>query len=118
MTPSLSWLLHRLEHLLGDFFGDVAPDGDDLVVALAVGDGAVEVLLLHLDDFLFGVFDQRELVAGDEHVVDADGDAGLGGVLEAQFLELVEHLHGALQAEAQVAVIAELLHALFLDAGR
>ena len=108
-------VLHRLEHLLGDFFGDVAPDGDDLVVALAVGDGAVQVLLLHLDDFLFRVFDERELVAGDNHVVDADGDAGLGGVLEAQFLELVEHLHGALQAKAQVAVVAELLHALFLD---
>ena len=107
--------LHRLEHLLGDFFGDVAPDGDDLVVAFAVGDGAVEVLLLHLDDFLFRVVDERELVAGDEHVVDADRDAGLGGVLEAQFLQLVEHLHGALQSEAQVAVIAELLHALFLD---
>ena len=107
--------LHRLEHLLGDFFGDVAPDGDDFVVALAVGDRAVQVLLLHLDDFLFGVFDQRKLVAGDDHVVDADGDAGLGGVEEAQFLQLVEHLHGALQAETQVAVVAKLLHALFLD---
>ena len=69
-----------LEHFVGNFFGDVAPDGDDLVVAFAVGDGAVEVLLLNLDDFLFGVFHQRVFVAGDEHVVDADGDAGLGGV--------------------------------------
>src|SRR5262249_54256157 len=34
-----------LEHFVGNFFGDVAPNGDDLVVALAVGDGAVEVLL-------------------------------------------------------------------------
>ena len=107
--------LHGLEHLLGDFFGDVAPDGDDLVVALAVGDGAVQVLLLHLDDFLFGVLDQREFVAGDDHVVDADGDSRLGGVQEAQFLQFVQHLHGALEAKTQVAVIAELLHALFLD---
>ena len=108
-------ILQRFEHLLGDFFGDVAPDGDDLVVALAVGDGAVQILLLHLDDFLFGVVHERKLVAGDQHVVDADGDAGLGGVDEAQFLQLVEHLHGALQTETQVAVIAELLDALFLD---
>ena len=58
---------------------------------------------------------RRDFVAGDDHVVDADGDAGLGGVEEAEFLELVEHQHGALQAEAQVAVIDELLHALLLD---
>src|SRR5579864_4518662 len=108
-------VLHGLEHLLGDFFGDVAPDGDDFVVAFAVGDGAVEVLLLHLDDFLLRVLDEREFVARDDHVVDADRDTGLGGVLEAQFLQFVEHLHGALQTKAQVAVIAELLHAFFLD---
>src|ERR1700674_1731751 len=73
-------VLEGLEHFVSDFFGDVAPDGDDLVVALAVGDGAVQVLLLNFDDFLVGVFDELVLVAGSEHVIDADGDAGLGGV--------------------------------------
>ena len=80
MTPSLILIFKGLEHFVGNFFGNVAPDGDDLVVAFAVGDRAVEVLLLNLDDFLFGVFDQLVLVAGDEHVVDADGDAGLCGI--------------------------------------
>jgi len=107
--------LHRFEHLLGDFFGDVAPNGDDLVVALAVGDGTVQVLLLHLDDFLFGVVHQRKFVAGNNHVVNTDGNSGLGGVQESELFQLVEHLYGALQAKTQVAVIAELLHALFLD---
>src|SRR6266481_10023295 len=104
-----------LEHFVGNFFGDVAPDGNDLVVAFAVGDGAVEVLLLYLDDFLFGIFHQLVLVAGDEHVVDADGDAGLGRVGEAERLQVVEQFNGGDEAKAQVGVITELLHALFLE---
>jgi len=70
-------ILEGLEHFVGHALSDVAPDGDDLVVALAVGDGTVEVLLLHLDDFLFGVFHELVLVARNEHVVDADRNAGL-----------------------------------------
>ena len=108
-------VLEGLEEFVGNFFGDVAPDGDDLVVAFAVGDGAVEVLLLHLDDFLFGVLHQLGFVAGDEHVVDADRNAGLGGVHEAEFLQLIEQHNGAFQAEAQVGVVHELLNALLLE---
>src|SRR5208282_814445 len=104
-----------LEHLIGNFFGDVAPDGDDLVVAFAVGDGAIEVLLLDLDDFLFGVFDELVLVAGDEHVINADGDAGLGGVGEAESLQVVQQLDGVFEAEAQISVVDHLLNALLLE---
>jgi hypothetical protein len=35
--------------------------------------------------------------AGDDHVADADGDAGLGGVEEAEFLQLIEHQNGLLR---------------------
>ncbi len=103
-----------LEHFVGHALGDVAPDGDDFVVTLAVGDGAVEVLLLHFDDFLLGVFHELVLVARDEHVVDADRNAGLGGVGEAQLLQVVEQDDGVLEAEPQVGVIHQLLNALFL----
>src|SRR5450432_3540833 len=103
------------EHFVGNLLGDVAPDGDDFVVAFAVGDGAVKILLLHLDDFLFGVFHQLVLVAGDKHVVDANGDAGLRGVREAKLLQVIEQHDGAFQAETQVSVINELLDALFLE---
>ncbi len=41
---------------------------------------------------------------GNDHVVDADGDAGLGGLAEAEFLELVEHDHGLLVAADLVAL--------------
>ena len=36
-------------------FGDLGPDFDDLVVALAVGDGAFLILALDFDHFLLGV---------------------------------------------------------------
>src|SRR5271154_3761585 len=73
-------ILESFEHFVGDFFGDVAPDGDDFVVALAVGDGAVEILLLDFDHLVLGGVHQLEFHAGDDHVADADGDAGLRGV--------------------------------------
>src|SRR5258708_24757604 len=38
--------LHLAEHFIGNFFPDRRPDFNDLVVALAIGDGAVQVLLL------------------------------------------------------------------------
>ena len=54
---------HLAEHLVGDLLGDLRPHGDDLVVALAVGDGALEVLLLDLDHLAAGVAHQLRLVA-------------------------------------------------------
>ena len=42
-------LFHGLEHLVGNRFGDLRPDFDDLVVALAVGDRAFLILLLDFD---------------------------------------------------------------------
>src|SRR5258707_6518383 len=108
-------ILQGFEHCVGDLFGDVAPQGDDLVVALAVRDGAVEVLLLSLDDFLLGSLHEFALVSRDDHVVDADGDAGARGVGEAELLHLIEQDDGAFESEAQVGVVNELLHALFLE---
>src|SRR5205807_881855 len=103
------------EHFVGNFFGDVAPDGDDFVVALAVGDGAVEVLLLDFDAFFFGRVNEPVFIAGDEHVIDADRDAGARGVSEAQRLEVIEQNNRVGKAEAQVGVIDELLNALLFE---
>ena len=77
-------LFHGLEHLVGHALGDLRPDFDDLVVALAVGDGAVLVLILDVHHFLFGLAHQAGLLARHHHVVDADRNAGAGGVQEAQ----------------------------------
>src|SRR5712691_2932346 len=108
-------VLEGPEHFVGDFFGDVAPDSDDLVVTLAVGDGAVEVLLLNLDAFLFGGIDKLILVARNEHVVNANGDAGLGGIGESQGLQVIEQNHGVFEPESQVGVIDELLNTLLFE---
>ena len=80
MAPSLVGLLHVVEHLVGDALGDGGPHLDDLVGALAVGDGAVKVLLLHGEDLLFGVAHDGVLGVGDDHVVETDREAGARGV--------------------------------------
>jgi hypothetical protein len=70
-------------HLVGDAIGGLGPGVDDLVVLLTLGDQAVGVLLLVLLDQL-RVSDQFGLAGRDDDVVLAEGDAGLGGFLEAQ----------------------------------
>ncbi len=108
-------VLQGFEHFVRDFFGHVAPERNDLVVALAVGDCAVEVLLLHLDDFAFRRIHELYLVARNEHVVDADGDTGLGRVREAQLLQLVEQDDGSFESVVQVREVHQLLHTLLLQ---
>ena len=82
--PGLVLLLHLLEHLVGDLLGRLRPDGDDLVVALAVGDGAFQVLLLDADHFVPRLVDEALLLLRDDQVVDADRQARLGRVGEAR----------------------------------
>ncbi len=115
MRPFLVALLHLAEHLVGNLFRDGRPDFDDLVVAFAVGDGAVQVLLLDVDTLLLGVAHQGLLVVGNDHVVDADREAGAGCKVEPELLDLVEHLHGDFQPKPQVAVVHQLADALLLQ---
>ena len=80
-------LLHRRDadhHLLGELVRALHPGVDDLVVFLALGDEAVVVLLLI---FLGGgarLRDDTLLRLRHDHVVLAEGDAGLEGLAEAQ----------------------------------
>src|ERR1017187_8020423 len=108
-------LFHGGHHLVGHALGDLRPDFDDLVVALAVGDGAVLILAFDVDHFLFGFTDQDSLLGGEHHVVDADGDARAGGVQEAQSLHFIQHLDGDLQAELEVAILHQGAQALLLQ---
>src|SRR5579864_499473 len=93
-------LLHLSEHLVCDLFSNRRPDFDDLVVALAVGDGAVQVLLLDAHALLLGVLHQRLLVVGDDHVVDADRETRAGCEVEPERLDLIQHLDRNFQTEA------------------
>src|SRR5262249_48268935 len=105
----------RFEHTVRDFFCHVAPNGNDLVVALAVGDGAIEVLLLNLDGFLFGVFYELDFITWNNHVIDADGNAGARGVGEAERLQAIKQRNSTFQTETKIGVINELLNALLLE---
>ena len=49
------------EHDVGDLVAGMRPDVDDLVVALAVGDDALAILLLDRLDLLVGVLRSRSL---------------------------------------------------------
>ena len=73
-----------VHHFLGDAVRALRPGIDDLVVFLHLRDEAVIILLLVVENERFGVGDDLLLRLGDEHVVLAEGDAGLIGVVEAQ----------------------------------
>ena len=108
-------LLHFGEHLVGDLLGHVRPHGDDLVLALAVGDRAFEVLLLDADHLVAGLRDQLRLALRDDQVLDADRQPRAGRVGEAGRLQAVEHLDGLLQPVVQVAALDQLLQPLLLE---
>ena len=107
--------LHFLEHGFRHGLGDAVPDVDDLVVALAVRDGALLALVLDLEHFLARAVHELGLVARDAHVVDADRDAGLGRDRETESLHDVEDLDGALEPVGHEAVVDEVLEALLLQ---
>src|SRR6185436_1083961 len=106
---------HVGEHLVRHVFRGAVPDVDDLVVALTVGDGAVEALALDLEHGLARALDDLLLARRNDHVVDADGDAGLRRVEEAEVLEAVEHLDGLGVAVVDEAVVDEILQTLLLE---
>ena len=115
VPAGLLGLLHLAEHRVRDLLGDVRPDRDDLVVALAVGDRAFEILLFDLDDVLARAVDERRLLGRDDQVVDADRQARSCRVREAELLQAVEHLDGLLETVAEIARLHELLQPLLLQ---
>src|SRR5919204_191921 len=109
----LAVLLHRLgadlaHHLAGHLLGDLRPDVDHLVVAFAVGDEALEVLVLDLGHFLLRALQHLLLLGRDDHVLDGDGDARLGGVAVAEAAQPVGEQHGFLLAAEAVADVDQV----------
>ena len=108
-------VLERLQHDVGDLVGAMRPDVDDLVVALAGGDDTFAILLLDFLDLLLGGVDFLVLFLGNDHVVNADGNARAGGLAETQFLQLVEHDHRLLVAANLVTPPDEVAQLGLLD---
>src|SRR5437667_5204765 len=90
-------------------------DVDDLVVALAVGDDAILVLLLDLVDLLAGRGDVPVLGRREVDVVDADGQPRQRRIAEADVLQLVEEPDRHLVAEQVVAAADERRDLLLLE---
>ncbi len=90
---------HRASHLVVG----VRPDVDDLVVALAVRNETRRVLVLDLFDLGLGRGQDIDLLRGNDHVVNADRNAGAGRLTEAQVHQLVSKHHGVFQTKATVA---------------
>ena len=100
---------------VGDRVGRAGPDVDDLLVALAVGDDTVAILLGNLLDFFVCLLDDLFLFFGNHHVDDTDRGAGAGCFLEAEDLELVESFDGLLLACDLIAAPDDLTNLLLAD---
>ena len=101
-----------LDNGAADLILNFGPDIDDLVVALAVGDDAVVVLLLNLADLLLRAVEQMRLLRRNHHVLDGDRDSRVGRELEADVLQAVGENNRRLVAGAaidDVDQVAELL---------
>src|SRR5208282_4273858 len=90
------------------------PDIDDLVVALAVGDHAVVVLLLNLADLLLRAFEQMRLLRRNRHVLDRDRDSRFGGEFKADVLQPVGEDNRRLVAGAPIDDVDKVAELLFL----
>ena len=100
--------LDACHHLFGDLFRALRPGVDHLVVLFALGDQAVEVLLLELLDLGVGLGDQRLLGGGDDHVVLAERDPGDAGVMVAEAHDPVGEQHGLLLAAMAIHQVDDL----------
>ena len=66
------------------------PDVDDLVIALAVGDDAVGILIADFLHFLERSVNELGFSIGYDYVVNGDGYAGQRRVVIAHILELID----------------------------
>ena len=79
-------------HFLGYGIGGFAPQLQQFLIPFPFRDDPLLVLLLHLLGFLLGLVEDVLLVGGGDHVVQAHGEAGAGGIGETQLLDSVQRM--------------------------
>ena len=99
-------------HRVGDLVRGLGPGVDDLVVLLALGDQAVEILLLELLHLILDLLDDGPFVVRDHHVVLAERDAGAERLAEAHAHDLVAEDHRFLLAAVAVDGVDDVLDVL------
>ena len=72
--------VHRLEHFLGNLVGYFGPNGDHLVVAFAVCDDAVLILLFDVDNIGIRLCNEGLLRIGSDEIVNTNRDSRFGRV--------------------------------------
>src|SRR5690554_1494709 len=87
-------------HLLGHILGGVRPDINHEVIALTVGDHTLVILGLNLVDLAARAVDNIPLIRRDDHVVDGDGNAGVGRPVIPDGANGVGQQHAGLIARA------------------
>ena len=90
------------------------PDVDDLVVALAVGDDAVVVLLLNFRDLLLRLIKEMRLLRRNLHVLDGDGNSRAGRELVAHILHAVGEDNRRLVAALAIDEVDQVAEFLLL----
>ena len=83
-----------LHHLLGDLLRGFRPGIDHLVVFFALRDQAVIILLLEILREHAGIIDDLPLAARHDHVVLAERNARLEGVVETERHDPIAKDHG------------------------
>ncbi len=102
------------DHRAADLILNFGPDVDDLVVALAVGDDAVVVLLLNFRDLLLRLVEQMRLLRRNLHVLDRDGNSRAGGELVAHVLHAIGENNRRLVAALAVNEVDQVAEFLLL----
>ena len=100
---------------VGDGVGGLGPDVDDLLVALAVGDDAVAILLGDFFDFFVSLGDDCRFLLGDDHVNDTDRSSRTGRFAETEGFEFVEDFNGLRLAGNLIATPDDVADLLFAD---
>src|SRR6476469_11107278 len=85
--------LDLAEHHVGDLIAGMRPDIDDFVVALAVGNDATTILLVHLFDLLVRIVQLGFFPFGNDHVLDANRDTSASRFLKSELFQFIESLN-------------------------
>ena len=97
--------LNAIHHGIGNLVTTAAPSVDHLIVFFLLGDQAVLVLLLIIGNQRLGLIDQFVLFSRDNHVILAEGNAGLERVAEAKHHDRVSEQHSVLLASVAIYLV-------------
>ena len=88
--------------------GGGVPDIDDLGVALVLGEHTHAVQAVDLGHLIVGLLEDLALFGRHDDVADRHRDRAAGGVLEAEVLDVVQHLGGFVDAVLEVHLVHDL----------